>query len=151
MAIFRATEARPHPRSFLDADHNHLQQEIHLNRTLFIHRKDAQAAALDPPGRIPGSMAAPSAHTSGRGCPASLGSSSHGIGWILSRHQVRKAISTSAIKQQLRGIWYDHRVADALREEGPSAYRDLHAILRAQHELTRIVRTLRLVLSYKFP
>ena len=137
--------------TFLDADHNHLQRETHFGQAYFVHRKGAQAAAVNQPGLIPGSMATASVHTLGRGCPEALTSSSHGAGRALSRHQAKRAISTSALKQQLRGIWYDHRIADALREEGPGAYRNLQNVLRAQHDLTRVVRTLRPVLSYKSP
>ncbi len=150
-ALEQALGIAPLQGTFLDADHNHLAHETHFGRLLFVHRKGAQAAALDQPGLIPGSMATTSVHTLGRGCPDALASSSHGAGRTLSRNQARRAISTAALKQQLRGIWYDHRVADTLREEGPDAYRDLSAVLHAQHDLTRVVRTLRPVLSYKSP
>jgi tRNA-splicing ligase RtcB len=139
------------PVTFLDADHNHLQRETHFGQAFFVHRKGAQAATFEQPGLIPGSMATASVHTLGRGCPEALTSSSHGAGRTLSRHQAKRTISASALKQQLRGIWYDHRIADALREEGPDAYRNLQAVLRAQHDLTRVVRTMRPVLSYKSP
>ena len=36
-----------------------------------------------------------------------------------------------------------------LRDEAPSAYKDIHAVMRAQREMTRIIRKLRPVLSYK--
>ena len=141
----------PRPETLRDADHNHVQPEAHFGGTLFVHRKGALAATRDQPGLIPGSMATASFHTVGRGCPEALASSSHGAGRALSRQQARQAISVSALKQQLRSLWYDHRTAYALREEAPTAYRDIHAVLRAQHDLTRIERTLRPMLSYKSP
>jgi tRNA-splicing ligase RtcB len=49
----------------------------------------------------------------------------------------------------VQAIWFDHRRADALRDEAPSAYKDIHAVMRAQKQLTRIVRELRPLLSYK--
>lgn len=139
------------PDTVLDADHNHLQVEAHAGRTLFVHRKGAQAAAAGQPGLIPGSMATASVHTIGRGNPDALCSSSHGAGRTLSRHQARRAVSPAVLRQQLRNIWYDHRLTHALREESPAAYRPLDAVLRAQHDLTRVTRTLRPVLSYKSP
>jgi tRNA-splicing ligase RtcB len=49
----------------------------------------------------------------------------------------------------MQTVWFDHRCADALREEAPSAYKDIFRVMRAQRELTAIVRELRPVLSYK--
>jgi tRNA-splicing ligase RtcB len=46
-------------------------------------------------------------------------------------------------------VWFDHRQANRLRDEAPSAYKDIRAVMRAQHDLTRIVRQLRPLLSYK--
>jgi len=154
-AVGRALEqtlgVMPLADTFVDADHNHLQREMHFGQAWFVHRKGAQAAAVDQAGMIPGSMATASVHTLGRGCPEALRSSSHGAGRALSRNQARETISVAALKQQLKGVWYDHRNAHALREEAPGAYRDIHAVVRAQEELTRVVRTLRPVLSYKSP
>ena len=53
------------------------------------------------------------------------------------------------VERQLRGVWFDHRAAARLREEAPSAYKDIDAVMRAQKELTRIIRRLRPVLCYK--
>lgn len=49
----------------------------------------------------------------------------------------------------MRGVWFDHRRLALLRDEAPAAYKDIHAVMRAQRDLTRIVRQLRPVLSYK--
>ena len=49
----------------------------------------------------------------------------------------------------MQGAWYDCRMADNLREEAPRAYKDVHAVLRAQHELVKVVCVLRPVLNYK--
>jgi len=51
--------------------------------------------------------------------------------------------------RELRGVWFDHRLSDALREEAPSAYKDLGAVLRAGRELVRVKRWLRPLLVYK--
>ena len=47
------------------------------------------------------------------------------------------------------GVWYDDRLANRLRDEAPAAYKDIRAVLRAQHELVTITRTLRPVLTYQ--
>jgi tRNA-splicing ligase RtcB len=49
----------------------------------------------------------------------------------------------------MEGVWFDQRQMHRLRDEAPSAYKDIHAVMRAQRELTKIVRELRPVLSYK--
>ena len=49
----------------------------------------------------------------------------------------------------MRGVWFDHRAAEGLRDEAPAAYKDITAVIRAQRELTRVVRRLRPLLSYK--
>jgi RNA-splicing ligase RtcB len=48
-----------------------------------------------------------------------------------------------------RGVWYDYRHADELRDEAPAAYKDIRAVLRAQHDLVKVTRTLRPILNHK--
>jgi tRNA-splicing ligase RtcB len=49
----------------------------------------------------------------------------------------------------MRGVWFDPRLINQLRDEAPSAYKDARKVMRAQADLTRIVRKLRPVLCYK--
>jgi tRNA-splicing ligase RtcB len=49
----------------------------------------------------------------------------------------------------MTGIWYDFRLTERLRDEAPSAYKDIRAVLRAQRELVKVMRTLRPALNYK--
>jgi RNA-splicing ligase RtcB len=49
----------------------------------------------------------------------------------------------------MEDVWYDYGMAGPLREEAPKAYKDIRPVLRAQHDLIRVVRTLRQVLFYK--
>lgn len=135
--------------TYFDAHHNHVRQEAHHGEQLFVHRKGAQSAALEEPGIIPGSMGTASFHVVGRGCRAALCSSSHGAGRKLSRSDARRQVTTKQFARQLAGVWYDQRAASDLVEEAPAAYKDIHAVMRAQRELTRIVRQLRPVLCYK--
>ena len=67
----------------------------------------------------------------------------------LSRTDARRTLSAKDVTRQLRGVWFDHRIASGLREEAPSAYKDIGSVMRAQGELVRIVRRLRPVLSFK--
>ena len=53
------------------------------------------------------------------------------------------------LNRQMEEVLFDRRVADQLREESPAAYKDISQVMRAQRELTRVVRKLRPLLVYK--
>jgi tRNA-splicing ligase RtcB len=135
--------------SLVDCDHNHVARERLENRTLWVHRKGALHAAAGEPGIIPGSMGSASYHVVGRGEPSALCSSSHGAGRAMSRTDARRRITTKRLLSDVEGVWFDHRLTERLREEAPAAYKDIGAVMRAQRELTRIVRKLEPVLVYK--
>ncbi|MDB5356392.1 MAG: hypothetical protein JWN24_2845 [Phycisphaerales bacterium] len=140
---------RPINSSYFGCDHNHVRRETHLGEELWVHRKGACSAAVGEPGIIPGSMGTESFHVEGRGNPESLCSSSHGAGRAMSRDEARRKVTPRDLDRQLRGVWYDHRIAHALRDEAPAAYKDVRAVMRAQRDLTRIIRSLKPVLCYK--
>ena len=133
----------------ISCHHNFVRHEQHGDEWLWVHRKGAISAAEGEPGVIPGSMGASSYHVVGRGCAASLRSSSHGAGRCMPRSEARRRIAAQELVAQLRDVWFDHRAAEALRDEAPAAYKDIGAVMRAQRELTRVVRRLRPVLSFK--
>ncbi len=135
--------------SYIDCHHNFVRAEHHDGRQLWVHRKGAISAREGEPGIIPGSMGSTSFHVSGRGNPESLCSSSHGAGRVMSRTEARRRISVRSLGEQMRGVWFDHRIANRLRDEAPRAYKDIGAVMRAQRSLTRIVRTLSPLLVYK--
>jgi tRNA-splicing ligase RtcB (3'-phosphate/5'-hydroxy nucleic acid ligase) len=135
--------------SAIRCNHNHVRRERHFGEEFWVHRKGAISAREDEHGIIPGSMGTASYHVAGRGLEDALRSSSHGAGRMLSRSDAFKAISWSELHRQMRNVWFDHRLIRKLRDEAPSAYKDITAVMRAQRELTRIVRKLRPVLSYK--
>jgi RNA-splicing ligase RtcB len=66
-----------------------------------------------------------------------------------SRHAARERFGRHDLRRQMDGVWYDPRMADALREESPKSYKDVRAVLRAQGELVKITRTLRPLLVFK--
>jgi tRNA-splicing ligase RtcB len=133
----------------ITTDHNHVSLEPHGGHDLWVHRKGAMPARLGEPGVLPGSMGSPSFHVEGRGEEAALCSSAHGAGRALSRTAAREKVSEREFRRQMAGIWYDFRLTQRLRDEAPSAYKDIRAVLRAQRELVKVVRTLRPVLNYK--
>ena len=144
--LFRATADWV---ALLHADHNHVQREMHGGETWLVHRKGAQSARAGEPGIVPGSMGSASFHTIGRGCERSLCSCSHGAGRRLSRTEARRKITAGTFRQQVGGLWYDHRRAAQLTDESPAAYKDIHRVMRAQKELAKVTRTLSPVLNYK--
>ena len=135
--------------SLIHCDHNHVQQEVHFGKQLWVHRKGAQSARDSEPGIIPGSMGTASFHTTGRGVDQALMSCSHGAGRKLSRTEARKYVTAQQFSRQVGELWFDQRRAGKLRDEAPSAYKDIRQVMKAQRDLARIVRELRPLLSYK--
>jgi len=133
--------------SWLDCDHNHVRRRC-IRSELLVHRKGAMPAAAGEPGIIPGSMGTESYHVEGRGHEPALCSSSHGAGRAMSRDEARRRCRsrTSAGSWPASGTTPGRPL---LRDEAPSAYKDVRAVLRAQRDLTRVVRRLRPVLCYK--
>ena len=141
--------AIPVPGSRFGCLHNHVRLERHGDEDLFVHRKGAVSAASGERGVVPGSMGTASYHTEGRGNAASLTSCAHGAGRALSRGDARRAISVRDLDRQMGEVAYDVRRARDLVEEAPDAYKDIHAVMRAQSDLVRIVRRVRPVLVHK--
>jgi tRNA-splicing ligase RtcB (3'-phosphate/5'-hydroxy nucleic acid ligase) len=135
--------------SLIHSNHNHVRRETHGGETYWVHRKGALSAAIDQPGVIPGSMGTASFHVVGRGVEEALCSSSHGAGREFSRGDAVKRMNVRRLEREMRGVWFDHRHAARIRDEAPSAYKNIESVMHAQRELTRIVRRLRPVLSYK--
>lgn len=138
-----------HWSELIHCDHNHVRRETHGGRALWVHRKGATPAADGEPGVIPGSMGTHSFHTLGRGAVQSLFSSSHGAGRRLSRSDARRRVSPRVLCEQLRGVHFDERLASRLTEEAPVAYKDVDVVMRAQRDLTRIVRRVWPMVVYK--
>jgi tRNA-splicing ligase RtcB (3'-phosphate/5'-hydroxy nucleic acid ligase) len=137
------------PQTLIQSNHNHVRREQHGGQQYLVHRKGAQSAHDGESGIVPGSMGTASFHVTGRGNAESLHSCSHGAGRRLSRTDAKKTVTARSLHQQMRSVWFDHNIASGLRDEAPSAYRDIHAVMRAQADLTRIERELRPILSYK--
>ena len=135
--------------SLMDCDHNHVRRERIDGRALWVHRKGALAARAGEPAVIPGSMGSPTFHVVGRGEAAALMSSSHGAGRCMSRGEARLRISPRALRRRMGAVVYDRAAAAALVGEAPQAYKDIVRVMRAQKDLTRVVRRLTPVLVYK--
>jgi tRNA-splicing ligase RtcB (3'-phosphate/5'-hydroxy nucleic acid ligase) len=141
--------AAPVPGSRFGCLHNHVRLERHGDDDLYVHRKGAVSAAVGERGVVPGSMGTASYHTEGRGNEDALTSCAHGAGRALSRGDARRSITVRDLDRQMGEVAYDSRRARDLVEEAPGAYKDVHAVMRAQADLVRIVRRLRPVLVHK--
>jgi tRNA-splicing ligase RtcB len=147
--LAEAVSARPAWETLVSVDHNHVVSEEHGGERLWVHRKGAMPAGMGVAGVLPGSMGTESFHVEGRGCDAAMWSSAHGAGRAMSRESARKGISERDLRRQMGGVWYDYRHGRHLREEAPTAYKDVRAVMRAQRELVKVVRVMRPVLNYK--
>ncbi|THJ10944.1 MAG: RtcB family protein [Nitrospira sp. CG24C] len=135
--------------SVFSCHHNHVRREIHCGSQWWVHRKGAIWAGAGVKGIIPGSMGTASYHVEGRGHEGSLQSSSHGAGRLLSRRDAHRIIRIDQLKREMKGVWFDQRRLSRLCDEAPSAYKDIACVMRAQSELTKILRIVRPVLNYK--
>ncbi len=135
--------------TMIATDHNHVELERHGERELWVHRKGAMPAQHGQPGVLPGSMGSPSFHVEGRGCEEALCSSAHGAGRALSRSAAQSRFGNNELRRQMEGVWYDYRLTDKLRDEAPAAYKNIRAVLKAQRQLVKVIRTLRPVLLQK--
>lgn len=131
------------PTSLVDCDHNHVRIETLEGERRLVHRKGASPAHADAVGLIPGAMGRDSFHVSGRGVAASLHSSSHGAGRVMSRGRARHAFDQRTLRRSLADVTVARGIAPRLAEELPEAYRDIHAVMRAQRALVRIERVVR--------
>jgi tRNA-splicing ligase RtcB len=141
--------ASPEPSTRIECDHNHVRREEHGGRSFWVHRKGAMSLPAGALGILPGSMGSSTFHVEGRGHAESMFSSAHGAGRAMHRTEARRRIHVKQLLSEARGVWFDHRLAEGLREEAPSAYKDIGAVMRAQRELVRVVRRLEPVLVYK--
>jgi len=135
--------------TLIHGDHNHVRHEEHFGEMMFVHRKGALPASIGEAGVIPGSMGTYSFHVLGRGCENALKSSSHGAGRAMRRGEARDRIRPRELRRQLKGVWFDDRLTTALCEEAPAAYKNVRQVMRAQRDLTKVIRELRPLLVYK--
>jgi len=113
--------------------HNFAWEEEHHGERLIVHRKGATPAGEGDLGIIPGTMASPAYVVRGRGNPASLQSSSHGAGRLMSRKRAKQSFTWSETRKLLaeRGV----ELLSAGLDEAPMAYRDIDTVMAAQRDL----------------
>lgn len=117
--------------------HNFAWKEQHHGREVIVHRKGATPAGAGVLGVIPGSMATPGFVVRGRGNAQSLNSAAHGAGRVMSRTQARNTFTWKAAKDVLdrAGV----TLLSAGLDEVPMVYKNIHAVMAAQHDLVEVL------------
>jgi tRNA-splicing ligase RtcB (3'-phosphate/5'-hydroxy nucleic acid ligase) len=153
--VFERTLALP-PRELgmrvvYDVAHNIAKEEEHevdgARRRLIVHRKGATRAFPGQPVLVPGDMGRYSYLLIGteRAMRETFGSTCHGAGRRLSRTAAVKAARGRRIGDELRqrGVLARATGRDALAEEMPEAYKDVHDVVDVVHRFgisTRVAR-----------
>lgn len=106
-------------------------------KTVVMHRKGATRAFPGQPVIIPGSMGTGSYLLVGqeKSLTESFGSSCHGAGRRMSRHQAKKEVRGSDLKQELEneGIAVVAGSMSGIAEEAPLAYKDVDEVVEVVH------------------
>lgn len=120
-----------------DVAHNLAKIEDHQIdggiKKVIVHRKGATRAFPDQPVLIPGSMGTASYILVGqeKAMEESFGSSCHGAGRTMSRHQALKQVQGEQLKRDLetKGIAVRSGSWKGLAEEAPVAYKDVDSVV----------------------
>lgn len=131
----------------INVHHNYVSEEIVDGAEMLVTRKGAIRARLGELALIPGSMGTGSYVVRGLGNPVSFESASHGAGRRMSRNQARKRFTTADLIAQTAGV--ESRKDEAIVDEIPAAYKDIHAVIDAQRDLVEVVDHLRTILCVK--
>jgi tRNA-splicing ligase RtcB (3'-phosphate/5'-hydroxy nucleic acid ligase) len=125
------------PLRMVENHHNFAWKEMFEGKEVIVHRKGATPAGKNVLGIIPGSMTAPGFIVKGKGEAASINSASHGAGRRMSRTAALKAISKTALQEELdrHGV----KLLGGGLDEAPHAYKDIYAVMDAQKPLVDTV------------
>jgi len=131
----------------INCHHNYVQKEHHFGADVYVTRKGAVSARAGQLGIIPGSMGARSFIVRGKGNPHSFESCSHGAGRAMSRGEARRRFTLADHRAATAGV--ECRKDKDVIDETPAAYKDIDAVMAAQHDLVEVVHTLRQVVCVK--
>ncbi|SIO26412.1 RtcB family protein [Halodesulfovibrio marinisediminis] len=128
-ACLKALGLNPPPQEdIINETHNHA---IVTSKGV-LHRKGATPAQKGQLGIIPANMRDGVWITRGLGNKEFLCSASHGAGRRLSRTAAKQLISTSKLKEQMKGIVYPPFKNTALLDEAPDAYKKIDEVIARQ-------------------
>jgi tRNA-splicing ligase RtcB (3'-phosphate/5'-hydroxy nucleic acid ligase) len=136
-------------QSFVDSPHNTATLEHLWGKPAIVHRKSANHASEGRCGIVAGSMAVGTRIVIGLGNADALESSAHGAGRVMSRGEAMERLGSRDIEGRMGRITYRRTWANQFRDEAPSAYRELHEVMRAQRDLVKSERMLTPILNDK--
>lgn len=131
----------------INCHHNYVSEEIIDGREMLVTRKGAIRAGKGDLALIPGSMGTGSYVVRGLGNDDSFQSASHGAGRRLSRGAAKRTYTVADLEEQTKGV--ESRKDQAIVDEIPGAYKDIHSVIDAQRDLVDVVQHLRTVLCVK--
>ncbi|PIY60123.1 RNA-splicing ligase RtcB, partial [Candidatus Woesearchaeota archaeon CG_4_10_14_0_8_um_filter_47_5] len=153
-------------RTVYDVAHNIAKIEEHevggVKRKLIVHRKGATRAfpplhedlpddykKTGQPIIIPGSMGTASyvLAGTGRAMEETFGSTAHGAGRVMSRHEANKRFRGDAVREKLakENIYVKSASYRGVSEEAPGVYKDIDDVVKVSHQagIGRLVVRLR--------
>lgn len=117
--------------------HNFAWKEKLAGRDVIVHRKGATPAGLGMIGLIPGSMTTETFICRGKGNEASMCSSSHGAGRLMSRKAAKEKYTMAQLRENLEAAGVT--LLGGSVDECSMAYKDIKAVMEAQKDLVEIV------------
>jgi tRNA-splicing ligase RtcB len=126
------------PLIIIENHHNFAWKEQLTDGTdVMVHRKGATPAGEGVLGIIPGSMSTPGFLVRGKGNETSINSASHGAGRLMSRKAAFRTLDKNLIAANL----VEKRITlmGSDMDEAPMAYKDIHAVMAAQHDLVEVL------------
>lgn len=127
----------------INRNHNHAE----VKGDKIIHRKGATHAEEGMMGVIPGNMKDGSYIVCGKGNEASLCSSSHGAGRVLSRRKAKETLDDEYFRLQMEGIASD--AGRATLDEAPQAYKPIKDVMDMQKDLIHVTHHVTPLISVK--
>ncbi|PSR36010.1 MAG: RNA-splicing ligase RtcB [Sulfobacillus thermosulfidooxidans] len=131
----------------INCHHNYVEEMTIDGSVAYVTRKGAVSARSGEWGIIPGSMGTHSYIVRGKGNPDSYFSCSHGAGRQMSRGEAKRRFTTADLESQTAGV--ESRKDAAVVDEIPAAYKDIDAVIAAQHDLVEPVYQLKQLLCVK--
>ncbi|POB11876.1 RtcB family protein [Sulfobacillus sp. hq2] len=131
----------------INCHHNYVEEMTIDGSVAYVTRKGAVSARRGEWGIIPGSMGTHSYIVRGKGNPDSYFSCSHGAGRQMSRGEAKRRFTTADLESQTAGV--ESRKDAAIVDEIPAAYKDIDAVMAAQHDLVEPVYQLKQLLCVK--
>jgi tRNA-splicing ligase RtcB (3'-phosphate/5'-hydroxy nucleic acid ligase) len=131
----------------INCHHNYVERETHFGAGVWVTRKGAVRAGEGELGIIPGSMGAKSYIVRGKGNGESFQSCAHGAGRRMSRGEAKRRFTLTDHKKATAAV--ECRKDRDVIDETPMAYKDIDAVMAAQHDLVDAVHTLRQVVCVK--